>query len=108
MDGKKEFINESCFNINVILTVRDGDRPGCILKKEEFFLKCSERKVVCYGNPANPYLDEIQICSRDNCQFTESKLAVLKTGSPIDKLLNSSHHIVFLSAGQSLVISGCK
>lgn len=108
MDGKKEFINNSCFNINVILTVRDGDRPGCILKKEEFFLKCGEKRLICYGNHANPFLDEIQVCSRDNYQFTETKIAVLKPGSPIDKLLNSCDPIIFLSAGQTLVVSAHK
>lgn len=105
MDGKKEFINKSCVAINVVLTVRTSDKPGCCFRKEEFSLKCSESKIICYGSEANPYLDSIQVCSNDHNQYSETTLAVTKCGSPIDKLINDHFHIVFLSAGQTIVIT---
>jgi hypothetical protein len=106
MEGKREFINKSCFDITVVLTVRAGEKPGCCLRKEEFCLKCSECKTICFGSEANPFLDEIHVCSHSHSQCTETKLAVLKCGSAVDKLFNTHHHIVFLSAGQTIVISG--
>lgn len=110
MDGIKEFTNNTCVDLKVALTVRSGEIPGCVSRIEEFCLKRSESKCITYGNKCNPFLDGIRACSLDHCQFTETAVLVIKRGSDIDKLLNTNNHITFLSAGQSLVISGsnCK
>lgn len=106
MDGKKEFINNACSDITVELTVREGERPGCTAKKEEFCLKRSECKIVIFGNECNPFLDGIRACSSNPGQCSETGLFVKTRGCAADNLLNNNNHITFLSAGQSLAISG--
>lgn len=110
MDGIKKFTNNTCVDLAITLTVRSGERPGCVARIEEFNLRCSESKVIDYGGKFNPFLDGIRAYSCDPDQFTETGVLVKKCGSAIDKLLNTNNHITFLIAAQSLVISGssCK
>lgn len=108
MEGVKEFVNHTCTDINVILKVRAGDTPGCTYKKEEFCLRVSECKKVCYGNELNPFLDGICVCYTAFGQCASSELAVLKCGSDVDRLINHNYRIIFLNAGPSVVISARK
>lgn len=110
MEGKKEFFNASCVNLKVVLTVRAGDQTGCVYKIEEFCLACYESKVICYGNPNNPFLDGIRACSNDGGQYAEVDLQVNKCGCTLDKLLNKHNKIIFLSAGPALAVTSahCK
>lgn len=103
MDHKKEFINRSCFDIKVILIIKVGEKPGCFTCTEEFCLKKSESKTISYEDP---HIESILVSSCEHGQYTETKLIAKKCGSPIDKLLNHCHHIIFLSAGQTIVVSG--
>lgn len=108
MEGIREFTNKACFDIKVILTVRSGEKPGCVANREEFCLRRNECKAIAFGNKCNPFLDGIRVCPADNYFCTETCVAVLKIGDPIDKMLNKHHHITFLSAGECLVISNYK
>lgn len=105
MEGIKEFTNNSCTDVNVILTVRSGERVGCVAGREEFCLKRFERKCITYGNACNPCLDKIQVCPVANFPCTETCVCVCKIGDPIDRLLNRNYNITFLSAGECLVIT---
>ena len=107
MNGTKEFINNTGLNLKCILTVRCGDRPGCVCSVEEFCLRCGERKCVNFGNECNNQLDGIRVFSDDNGGCTETALFVQCCGSPIDRLLNKNRELTFVRAAQSLVISGC-
>lgn len=102
MDFKKEFINKSCFEIKVIIIIRAGEIPCCCTRTEEFFLKKSESRTISIEDS---HIESIIVNSCEHGQYTETKLIVTKCGSPIDKLLNHCHHIIFLSAGQTIVVS---
>ena len=106
MEGIKEFTNKSCVDCKVTLIVRAGDRPGCVLKKEEFCIKACEKKCICFGNKCNPFLDGIRVCSAEDGQLVETICATTCSGNTVDKLLNCNDHIVIINAGPCLVITG--
>jgi len=106
MDGTKNFINNTGLHLKVVLTVRSGERPGCVYRVEEFCLCPGERKCVEYGSKCNPFLDGIRVFSDDRGGCTETALFVTGCGcTSIDKLLNKNRDLIFLRAAQSLVIS---
>lgn len=108
MRGTKDFINNTGLHLKVVLTVRFGERPGCVYRVEEFCLCPGERKCVAYGNECNPFLDGIRIFSDDRGGCTETALFVSCCGDSIDRLLNKSRELTCIRAAQSLVISGCR
>ncbi|MFV0344184.1 MAG: hypothetical protein ACK5JH_15075 [Anaerocolumna sp.] len=108
MNGVKEFVNNTCSEINVTIKVRSGNTPGCTYRIEEFCLKVFECKKVCFGNEANPHLDGICVCYCTLGQCASSELSVIKCGSEVDRLLNQNYRILFLNAGPSVVISATK
>ena len=105
MEGIKEFINNTCANLNVTLTVREKDCVGCICRREEFCLLIGECKKVCYGNEVNPFLDSICACYCDFGQCASTELAVRKRGCIVDQFINHTPKIIFLNAGPSIVIT---
>jgi len=106
MEGKKEFTNNTCFDLKIALTVRVADKPGCVLRIEEFCLRSSESKCIEFGNKCNPFLDGIRCCSSENGLLTECILLTNKCGTQVDKLLNTNNHIIIISAGPCLVVTG--
>lgn len=106
MHGKKDFINNTGLDLHVILTVRFGERPGCVFRVEEFCLKRGEKKCITFGNECHHLLDGCRAYSNDDGGCTETSLFVLCAGSKIDKLLNRNDEIKFVRAAQSIVISG--
>ena len=105
MEGIKEFINNTCSDLNVTIKVRAGLNPGCVYRMEEFCLRIHECKKVCYGNECNPFLDSICVYYCNFGQYAQSELAVRKCGSEVDCLINRHNKILFLNAGPSVVIS---
>lgn len=105
MEGIKEFINNACEDLNVTITVRSGDQPGCVFRIEEFCLKRYECKKVVYGDKCNPFLDGICACYCDIGQYAETNLRVKKCGCPLDRLINTHKRIIFLNAGPNIVIT---
>ncbi|WP_033167759.1 hypothetical protein [Clostridium sp. KNHs205] len=105
MDGVKEFINHTCSDLNVKLTVRERETPGCTFRIEEFCLLIGECKKVCFGNELNPFLDCIYACYCNFGQCAKTELAVRKIGCEVDKFINLTPKILFLNAGPSIVIS---
>lgn len=105
MEGIKEFINHTCSDLNVKLTVRERDTPGCTCRIEEFCLHIGECKKVCYGNELNPFLDCICACYCNFGQCASTELAVRKRGCEVDRFINNTPKIIFLNAGPSIVIS---
>ncbi len=108
MNGIKEFVNNTCTEINVTIKVRAGNTPGCTYRIEDFCLKVFECKKVCYGNESNPFLDGICVCYSTFGQCASSELSVIKCGSEVDCLINHNYRILFLNAGPSVVISATK
>jgi hypothetical protein len=108
MEGVKEFTNNTCIDLRVIITIRCGSEPGCSDKKEEFCLKRYERKCITFGNKCYPFLDGIRVCSDDHILCSETCLFVTKCGGAVDRLLNTHHHITFLAAGECIVVSNFK
>lgn len=105
MEGIKKFKNETCFKLEIVLSVRDG-KTGNTLKKEDFCLKPFEAKAVEFGNEFNPFLNGIHIQTIDCDQCSETGLFSSKCNTAIDRLLNKNNLLVILIAAQSLVISG--
>lgn len=106
MEGIKKFKNETCFKLEIELSVRNGDIAGSTIKKEDFCLKPFEAKTIEYGNECNPFLNGIHIQTIDCDECSETGLFTSKCNTAIDKLLNKNNFIKILSAAQSLVISG--
>ncbi len=108
MDGIKEFLNNTCSDLTVVVSVRSGDKIGCVFRVEEFCLKKFECLKVVFGNECNPFIDGIKICYCDNGQFGITELVVKKPGCTLDKLLNKNFRIVFLNAGPVVAVSAHK
>jgi len=110
MEGIKKFTNNTLVDIKVILTVRAGEKPGCVCRTEEFFLRCSETRQICYGDEYNFLLDCMKVISRERGQCVELNVCVLNVGSQVDILLNTHNHIIFYNAGPAFVFSAyhCK
>ena len=105
MEGVREFVNNSCSNLNIIISVRAGDRIGCIYRIEEFCLKRFECLKICFGNEQNPFIDGIKVCYYDYGQYGATELVVKKYGCTLDNLLNRNFRIIFLSAGPTIAVS---
>jgi hypothetical protein len=108
MDGVREFLNNTCSDLNVIISVRAGDKIGCVFRIEEFCLKRFECLKIIFGNEINPFIDGIKVCYCDYGQFAATELVVKKYGCTVDKLLNKHFRIIFLDAGPTIAISAQK
>ena len=105
MDGVREFFNNTCSDLNVIISVRAGEKIGCVFRIEEFCLKRFECLKICFGNELNPFIDGIKVCYCDGGQYGATELVVKKFGCTADKLFNKHFRIIFLSAGPVIAIS---
>lgn len=108
MDGVREFFNNTCYDLNVIVSVRTGDKIGCIFRVEEFCLKRFECLKIIFGNEINSCIDCIKVCYCDGGQYGATELAVKKFGCTVDRLLNRHFRIIFLSAGPVIAVSAQK
>lgn len=108
MDGVREFVNYTCSDLNVIISVRAGDKVGCVCRVEEFCLKRFECLKIVFGNEFNSCIDGIKVCYCDNGQFGSTELVVKKFGCILDKLLNRNFRIIFINAGPTIAVSASK
>lgn len=108
MDGVREFLNNTCFDLNVIVSVRAGDKIGCVFRVEEFCLRRFECLKIVFGNEINPFIDGIKVCYCEGGQFSATELVAKKFGCTVDKLLNRHFRIIFLNAGPAIAVSAQK
>ena len=105
MDGIREFVNTTCYDLNVIVWVRAGEKLGCIFRVEEFCLKRFECLKVVFGNEFNSCIDGIKVCYCEGGQLGITELVVKRFGCTLDRLLNRHFGIIFISAGPTIAIS---
>ncbi len=108
MDGIREFVNNTCSDLNVVITVRAGDKVGCVFRVEEFCLKRFECLKIVFGNEFNSFIDGIKVCYCDNGQCGATELCVKKCGCFLDKILNKNFRIIFINAGPTIAVTAFK
>jgi hypothetical protein len=106
LSGAKQFTNNTPDDLRVIITVRAGSNPGCVLNCIPFVLAGYETRTITYGNNVSSFLDGISACQMSNGQFTSTAIRATERGSDVDNLMNTNNHILFTIAYNSIVIVG--
>jgi hypothetical protein len=101
----KTFVNETKYDLSVMLTVRKGDRPGTDTAPVAFTLEHGKRRSIGYGDAHSPYLDGIAANAVDRGNIIASQDFVITRGSGVDNSLNTHDTVVFSMEGVSLALS---
>jgi hypothetical protein len=103
--GAKTFINNTGYNLSVMLTVRRGDMPGNEAGVDSFSLGSKGNLFVQYSGDDNPYLDGISVNAVDRGNIIASQDFVITRGSDVDNALNMNDTVCFDMQNESIILS---
>lgn len=104
--GTKRFINNTGYNLNVTLAVREGADPGPSVFTRNFQMGVGGDQVYTYSDDSNPYLNGISVAASDTEQGTivGADFIGSQRGTTIDNELNMNDTVLISLQGQNIVL----
>ena len=102
--GAKTFINQTGHDLNIELTVRQGDEIGDAAAVETFLLCNGNQQFFQYSQDDNPYLDGIIANAADDANIG-GELYAYAIGDSGDDMLNTNDTVTFSLQGASVILT---
>ncbi len=105
--AKKLMVNNTNYEINGTIVVRNGSEPGKNAGTVNFKIAKGPgtNQSVEYGDANNPYMDQLTISTEANGAVILSDQVVITRGSDLDNLFNMNDTISIAITNQSIQIS---
>lgn len=87
--GSKEFVNNTPYDLEITLLIRQWDDPALLAGTEIFLLEVNSRKLVSYGqDTGSVYLNGLTLSWETDGSRCRQAQIVLHRGSSFDNALN--------------------
>ena len=103
--GAKTFNNQTGHDLNIEITVREGDDVGTAFAINNVFLSANTNgQVVDYGDDNDPYLDGIIAYAADDVNITGEIYVYAKEDSG-DYSLNTNDTVTFILQNNTIILT---
>jgi len=103
--AQKLFVNQTAYTLNCQISVRLGSTPGQELTTVNFALNPNSQQMVPYGDPNDPYIDQLEVNAVTNGAVVLSQQIVIARSSDLDNQFNMNDTVYLNLQGQSFVVT---
>lgn len=88
MSGTKTFINNTGYQLNVTINIRQGEDPANSAGSQQFQIAPNNSTSVTYGNASNIYLNGMTVIAITDDAVQSEAVFICVRGGTVDNMMN--------------------